>query len=309
MSNSSESLNGAKFDLSAERALSIGKVTEAVTRQIGKRCTSAMIYNYERLGLIPRPRRSEGGFRLYRPEIVGRIVLIKQLQEEGLSLEEIKQRLDEDAAFLKDDALAINLPTDRREQILKAAANVFPQKGYMETSMQDIAQEAGISSSAIYLYFNGKEELFLAMTESLSFMNVMEEVTSSLEHKEDIQAEDVREALIAVGSTYMNIHRANAEVVRLLFSESKRFPEIGIRYCDRLIGPLETQFERYLSFLIQRGIFRRVNVKNATFAFFGMFLSYVATISLLYGSKWLTYPEGDDLAMLIDLFLSGMLRK
>ena len=45
---------------------------------------------YERLRLLPRMRRSSGGFRLFTPEHVLRVHFIKQAQDLGFSLEEIK---------------------------------------------------------------------------------------------------------------------------------------------------------------------------------------------------------------------------
>ncbi len=46
---------------------------------------------YERLKLLPRAARSHGGFRVFPIETVERIRFIKQAQEMGFSLEEIKQ--------------------------------------------------------------------------------------------------------------------------------------------------------------------------------------------------------------------------
>ncbi len=48
---------------------------------------------YERRGLLPRASRSTGGFRLFAPDAVGRISFIKQAQDIGLSLNEIKELL------------------------------------------------------------------------------------------------------------------------------------------------------------------------------------------------------------------------
>ena len=45
---------------------------------------------YERLKLLPRAGRSAGGFRLFAPESVERVQFIRQAQELGLTLEEIK---------------------------------------------------------------------------------------------------------------------------------------------------------------------------------------------------------------------------
>lgn len=45
---------------------------------------------YEKLKLLPRSRRSSGGFRLFAPEHIERVQFIKQAQDLGFSLEEIK---------------------------------------------------------------------------------------------------------------------------------------------------------------------------------------------------------------------------
>ena len=54
---------------------------------------------YERLGLLPRFRRTAGGFRIYPSDVVERVRFIKQAQTIGLSLDEIRalvRHLDRD---------------------------------------------------------------------------------------------------------------------------------------------------------------------------------------------------------------------
>src|SRR5260370_12933557 len=50
---------------------------------------------YERRRLLPRAARTAGRFRVFAPEAVERIRFIKQAQEIGLSLEEIKELLSD----------------------------------------------------------------------------------------------------------------------------------------------------------------------------------------------------------------------
>ena len=56
----------------------------------------------------------------------------------------------------------------RRAVILDAALRVFGQYGYRRTSMDDIAREAQIAKGTIYLSFASKEEVFQALSRSLS---------------------------------------------------------------------------------------------------------------------------------------------
>ena len=46
---------------------------------------------YERLGLLPAPQRTRGGFRVYAAETLNRLRFIKQAQKVGLTLHEIRE--------------------------------------------------------------------------------------------------------------------------------------------------------------------------------------------------------------------------
>jgi AcrR family transcriptional regulator len=49
-----------------------------------------------------------------------------------------------------------------RDRIVRAAIGVFSDKGYHRATMQDVVRASGLSVGAIYTYFAGKDELFLA---------------------------------------------------------------------------------------------------------------------------------------------------
>ena len=80
-----------------------------------------------------------------------------------------------------------------REKILNTATQLFIQKGSEKTSMQDIAQTAGISKGAIYHHFKSKDEIVLAVIRSRQ--ELMEEemkqwfkATENLTGREQLQA-------------------------------------------------------------------------------------------------------------------------
>lgn len=49
---------------------------------------------------------------------------------------------------------------EKRQAILQAAAELFPQKGYDGVSMMEIADRAGVSKLTLYSHFTDKEDLF-----------------------------------------------------------------------------------------------------------------------------------------------------
>lgn len=54
----------------------------------------------------------------------------------------------------------------KRGQILEGAKRVFLKMGFDAASMNDITREAGVSKGTIYVYFQNKEDLFVAMVEA-----------------------------------------------------------------------------------------------------------------------------------------------
>jgi AcrR family transcriptional regulator len=58
------------------------------------------------------------------------------------------------------------LPPDaRRQQLLEAATWVFARKGYRRAGVGDIIARAGVARGTFYLYFDSKEQVFLAIVE------------------------------------------------------------------------------------------------------------------------------------------------
>lgn len=59
--------------------------------------------------------------------------------------------------------MCAKLKENKKSQILDAAFSVFVDKGYSETTMDDIVHKSKMSKGAIYHYYNSKKELFLSL--------------------------------------------------------------------------------------------------------------------------------------------------
>lgn len=56
-------------------------------------CKIETIRYYERIGMMPKPSRTQGGHRLYTPEHLKRLTFIRRGRELGFSLEQIRDLL------------------------------------------------------------------------------------------------------------------------------------------------------------------------------------------------------------------------
>lgn len=114
-----------------------------------------------------------------------------------------------------------NLRQERKQQrrkenkifILDAAENIFAQKGYAQTTVDDIADEAQFSKATIYRYYKSKREIFAEI-----IMNSMFEIRKGVQEiqRKDMGAVAKVEDLIRYILTYY--HRKK-NIARIFFME------------------------------------------------------------------------------------------
>src|SRR5262247_1328639 len=56
-------------------------------------------------------------------------------------------------------------PGPKREAILRAAIDVFADRGYFNAQVADVARVAGVAAGTVYLYFRGKDDLLISIFE------------------------------------------------------------------------------------------------------------------------------------------------
>jgi AcrR family transcriptional regulator len=63
---------------------------------------------------------------------------------------------------------------ETRAELITAAAKVFAHRGFHGASLEQIAQEGGYSTGAVYWHFKGKDDLFLAVYEAQAAARVLD---------------------------------------------------------------------------------------------------------------------------------------
>lgn len=123
---------------------------------------------------------------------------------------------------------------DRRPaEIVAAALALFAEKGFAATRMEEIAQRAGLSKAAVYLYFPSKAEVFKA--------TVRETIGVAVSHLEALAAE-------FDGSSADLLARVTGEICRvvggtpagaipkIVLSEAGNFPDIAEYYANEVVA-------------------------------------------------------------------------
>src|SRR6476646_1435773 len=56
-------------------------------------------------------------------------------------------------------------PGPKRDAILRAAIDVFAERGYFNAQVADVARSAGVGAGTVYLYFRSKDDLLISIFE------------------------------------------------------------------------------------------------------------------------------------------------
>ncbi len=115
-------------------------------------------------------------------------------------------------------------PTEqRRAEILEAALGLFSSKGFHDTTMEEVAREAGVAKGTIYLYFQSKEHLLLALKRD--FMQGLTDVVAgivadAIEHLEAGKQADYRDIIDDIFEGVVDYHRQRREEVEVVVRQS-----------------------------------------------------------------------------------------
>lgn len=88
---------------------------------------------------------------------------------------------------------------DRRKQILDVATRLFHERGFTETSMQDIGEAVGLLKGSLYYYISAKEEMLFEVLRDLHVTSL--ELTRRVEYGTQAPLEQLRAYLIGL-TTY-----------------------------------------------------------------------------------------------------------
>nr|HEV8011099.1 TetR/AcrR family transcriptional regulator [Bradyrhizobium sp.] len=139
---------------------------------------------------------------------------------------------------------------ERPQEIIEAAFAEFSRNGYATTTLDQIAERAGVTKGTIYVYFESKEHLFISMVREFT-KPTMETVQDMFKTHDGSTADLLRDQFSFIYEHLVE-DRRRREVVRMLIAEAPRFPELADRYHAEILRPCLDMLRQ----AIQRGVDR-----------------------------------------------------
>jgi AcrR family transcriptional regulator len=152
----------------------------------------------------------------------------------------------------------------RKDEIIKAASNLFSQKSYHDVTMDQIAAEVGVAKGTIYLYFTSKENLYLGILE-----HTFETIESILEKeiaKEDPAPQKLKKILRLIFQFYFQ----NMDVLRILTRDETRLIREHFEFTEHWRHRRIKLYRKVLEKGIKEGSFRSANTELMALIIFGL---------------------------------------
>ena len=124
---------------------------------------------------------------------------------------------------------------EAKSKILEAAFQEFSEKGFHQTTMEDVAKRVGVSKGALYLYFNSKEELFKGIYEKAP--QALGDIMRS-----SFKGNDFVESSSQIFDRMMQQYASNPSLSFEIFAEATRNPDLK--------KVLRANYDRYINVMV-----------------------------------------------------------
>lgn len=159
-------------------------------------------------------------------------------------------------------------PAPRRErrkesrpaELLGAALELFVERGYAATRLEDVAARAGVSKGTLYLYYANKEELFKAVVAE-TIVPLIEQFRSEIEGSDETGERLIRRFFEQWWSRFGATRLSG--IAKLIIGEAGNFPQVAQFFQQAVIAPNAQLLASIIGRGIERGEFRPIDVLPA----------------------------------------------
>jgi AcrR family transcriptional regulator len=168
------------------------------------------------------------------------------------------------------DTRKTQITARRREQILKAAIEIFSKKGYAAATIPAIAKLAGVAAGTIYIYYPSKRELFITVIKNTIITAPLLKIIG------DFPSGNITNTFKKIIKNRLDL--INDETVSrmpLLIGEFIRDEELRVLWLEQFLHPFMSQMEKVYRYMNASGKFSTMEPAIAVRSIGGLFLGFL----------------------------------
>ena len=153
----------------------------------------------------------------------------------------------------------------RKQQLLDVAARLFKERGYHGATLQDVADEIGVTRSALYHYFSSKEEILYLLAQQ-----ALKEAAAGFQEIFQSDAPPDEKMRGAIRRYIHDMIRLGSNFWVILSEGEQNLPPRRYKRIHELLREQDALFQKMFQDGVQSGKFYDLNPKLAVFAMAGM---------------------------------------
>lgn len=193
--------------------------------------------------------------------------------------------------------------SERREQLIEVAADLFSRKGFNGSTTREIAAAAGVTEAIIFRHFETKEQLYTAIIDRYLNGPGKQEWLADLQlamGRNDDEAV-VRKIITGI----IEMHKTEPQFERLMLYAALEGNEIALLHVRQLTADIVAEFKTYLTRRRKQGKLRGISADAALTAIVGMAQHY-ARSRYIHGCQKGSMSDAEAVRSFTDIALHGM---
>jgi AcrR family transcriptional regulator len=198
---------------------------------------------------------------------------------------------------------------ERRDQIMRAATELFARQGFRGTTTRQIAATARVNEAIIFRHFPHKEDLYWAVIEHKCLAGKGADADCGLENltgsgRSSLQ---IHETFAAIAEQMLRRQAEDITLTRLLLFSALESHSLSHRFFRTYMAVFYDRLAQYIRGCIRDGVFRAVDPYLAARGFLGMVIYHFWVQELFGGARQRKFNPKQVSATLTDIWLKGIL--
>jgi AcrR family transcriptional regulator len=193
---------------------------------------------------------------------------------------------------------------DRAVQIVAKATELFSRDGFQKVTTRQLAEACGITEAALYRYYRSKDEIYVAVLDTVEARLADQVVLDDLR-----EVDDVEDLLTQMANRILSCYRKNTDLCRLLLFASLEGHDRARRVFDVMRGKYIKFLIRSLDRLHSAGNVVEKNNEITARCFVGMVFDCAMGFSIWRGMQGRIHDPGKVIANNVPIYVYGLKKR
>ena len=153
----------------------------------------------------------------------------------------------------------------RKQKVIDTAIELFHEKGYRTTTLDDVSKELGITKAALYNYISGKENLL-----SMIYLQALERIFQDTNKISRMNLPPDEKIKLIIRNHIQNIIIRSVSMFHVFFTEENQLPKKDFKKIQKQKNKYNYIVEKIIVEGISQGLFRKTDPKLISFGIIGM---------------------------------------